>query len=421
MIHVIGIGLDGINGLTDKVRQLINQATVLVGSKRHLQQFAIQTAKTIILGNFLDAITEINSYLQQQERIVVLVSGDPLFFGLGRLLLEHFPAEFLQFHPHLSSVQLAFNRVKIPWQDAKIFSAHGRSLDDLASLLQRGEDKIAILTDSQNNPSAIACFYQSLNIPVVYEFYICENLGADGEKLYHFSDREINNLANLSDNYFAPLNVAILLRQDSLKNNLIDVNHLPILGLNDQTFISFSDRPSLITKKEIRLLVLGELALQPEQIIWDIGAGTGSVSLEIARLSPTSTIYAIEKTAIGSTLIEQNCQRLQVANVIPVHGVAPNILDKIPLPQRIFIGGSGGNLAEILDICKHKLLSSGIVVLALATVEHINQSITWFKEHQWYYRLLQVQISRSVPVASLTRFSPLNPVTIITAMPEHLI
>jgi precorrin-6Y C5,15-methyltransferase (decarboxylating) len=170
-----------------------------------------------------------------------------------------------------------------------------------------------------------------------------------------------------------------------------------------------------MTKREVRILILGELALQPKQIIWDIGAGTGSVSIEIARLSETFQVYAIEKTAIGSSLIEQNCRRLQVKNVISIHGSAPDILQQLPAPNRIFIGGSGGNLNSILDSCNARLATNGIVVLALATLEHLNIALGWLNSQRWEYRLLQVQLSRSIPVGQLTRFTPLNPVTIVTA------
>ncbi|ACK73413.1 precorrin-6y C5,15-methyltransferase (decarboxylating), CbiE subunit [Gloeothece citriformis PCC 7424] len=415
IIRVVGIGLDGVLGLTDKVRQLIEQATVLVGSDRHLSYFPHHPGKKIILGNFLDAIIDIRHGLQNGEKIAILVSGDPLFFGLGRLLLENFPRKQLQFYPHLNSVQLAFNKLKIPWQDAKLFSVHGRSLIELTSLLQQGEEKIAILTDGNNNPSAIARFYQSLELPTPYDFWICENLEAPQEKIYHFSGEEIGTLAGLSDGSFAPLNVVILIRQNPLNQPPIPLQSLPLIGLPDQTFLSFNDRPGLMTKREIRLMILGELALHPGQIIWDIGAGTGSVSLEIGRLSPSSRVYAIEKTAMGITLIQQNCQRLQVNNVISVHGTAPEILHQLPQPQRIFIGGSGGNLIKILDVCGDKITPNGIIVLALATVEHFHQSVDWFSQNNWNYRLLQLSISRSVAVGKYTRFSPLNPVTLITA------
>jgi precorrin-6B C5,15-methyltransferase / cobalt-precorrin-6B C5,C15-methyltransferase len=411
MLEVIGIGLDGTAGLSENVRQLIENATILVGSDRHLSYFPTHPAKKIVLGNFLEAIEIIKHHLE--EKIVILVTGDPLFFGLGRLLLEKLPSEQLRFHPHLTSVQLAFNRIKVPWQDAKLISVHGRNLEELMPLLQQGVEKIAILTDDNNNPSAIARFYQELDLPTHYDFWVCENLGDSNEKVTLFAATEIARLTSISNKDFASLNVVILLRQE--KEQLFNLDTLPLFGLPDSAFLSFCDRPGLITKREIRLVVLGELALTPQQIIWDIGAGTGSVSIEIARLCPTSTIYAIEKTAMGINLIEKNCQRFQVNNVIPVCGTAPDSLTELPKPNRIFIGGSGGNLSEILEVCQEKLQAGGILVLALATLENLNESLIWLGNRNWNYRLLQVQISRSVAIGKMTRFSPLNPVTIITA------
>jgi precorrin-6Y C5,15-methyltransferase (decarboxylating) len=127
-------------------------------------------------------------------------------------------------------------------------------------------------------------------------------------------------------------------------------------------------------------------------------------------------VYAVEKTAIGNALIEKNCRRLQVKNVVSIHGTAPDILQQLPTPNRVFIGGSGGNLNLILDSCQARLAPGGIVVLALATLEHLNLVLDWLNSQRWEYRLLQAQLSRSVPVAQLTRFTPLNPVTIVTAV-----
>ncbi|NES74255.1 MAG: precorrin-6Y C5,15-methyltransferase (decarboxylating) subunit CbiT, partial [Okeania sp. SIO2D1] len=194
---------------------------------------------------------------------------------------------------------------------------------------------------------------------------------------------------------------------------------LPVFGLPDHSFASFGDRPGLMTKREIRLVILGELALQTGQVVWDIGAGTGSVAIEIARLCPTSQIYALEKTALGIQLIKRNCQRFQTSNVIPLHNCAPENLAQLPTPQRIFIGGSGGNLGAILPICDSRLSVGGVVVLALATLEHLQTSLEWFSRSNWEYHLLQVQISRSVPIAKLTRFAPLNPITIVRAIKKR--
>ena len=415
-IEVVGIGLDGAVGLTRKIQEIIRQATILIGSNRHLSYFESHSAQKIILNNLQQNLDEIAQFIKTEERIVILTSGDPLFFGLGRLLLEKLPQEKLNFHPHISSIQLAFNKIKVSWQDAKIISVHGRNGDELSQALKQGTEKIAILTDSNYHPAAIAKLYLSLDIPVHYSFFICENLGDTTEKITLFTAAEVAELAALEQDSFAALNVVILI-QESFSRDPEYYQKLPLLGIPDAAFCSFRDRPSLITKKEVRAVILGQLALQPNQVVWDLGAGTGSVSIEIARLSPSSQIFAVEKTAIGVSLIEKNCQNFQVQNISVISGKAPENLNRLPDPNRIFIGGSGGNLTSILNNCQKKLLPQGIIVIALATIENCHEALHWIKQNNWQYSLLQLQISRSTSVGQLTRFSPLNPVTIITTNP----
>lgn len=412
-IIVVGIGLDGEPGLTLEAQKIVQQATVIAGGQRHLSYFPHHPAKKILLRDLNQGIKAIAQLNLDSHCIVILATGDPLFFGLGRLLLEHFDASQIEFQPHFSSVQLAFNRLKIPWQDAHLISVHGRSTDELVKLFKQGRAKIAVLTDHHNSPSAIARLFLALELPVNYRFYVCENLGSTTEKISDFATKDLVQLSNLDSFNFNSLNVLILIRQGQPDN--LELNKLPVIGLPDSSFLSFSDRPSLITKKEVRLAILGELALQPQQIIWDVGAGTGSVSIEIARLCPSSQVYAVEKTGMGSTLVTKNSQRFNVANVKSINGQAPAALLNLPAPNRIFIGGSGGNIVDILDICSHKLTATGIIVMSFATIEYQYQAINWLGNNSWQHRLLQLQISRSTPINHLTRFTPLNPVTIITA------
>jgi precorrin-6Y C5,15-methyltransferase (decarboxylating) len=407
-VHVVGIGLDGASGLREEVRQIIAQASVLVGSDRHLGYFPDYSGDRIVLKDLKATMGEIRTRLETDHVIVLLVTGDSLFFGLGRLLLAALPKQKLTFHPHFSAIQLAFNRIKIPWQNAKVISVHGRCLEQLTIALQQGTEKIAILTDEIYNPYAIARLLQCLDLAATYQFWICENLGGMDERAGCWP------LTAISEQKFAPLNVVVLLRQTNGSGGEMDFPKLPMLGLPDSSFLSYSDRPNLITQREIRLLILGELALKPGQIIWDVGAGAGSVAIEIARLLPTSKIYAIEKTAAAISLIEQNCQRFGVSNVVSIHGTAPEILYHLAPPHRIFIGGSGGNLKEILRFAGAQLHPQGVLVLALATFEHLTLATQWVREKGWEHNLLQAHLWRSVAVESLTRFSPLNPVTILT-------
>ncbi len=416
-IHVVGVGMEGAAGLTDPVRHLIHQATLLVGSDRHLSYFPDYQGHCLLLTNLSQVINTLQNHRGSLEEktpasVVILTSGDPLFFGLGRLLLQVFAAEQLVFHPHLSSVQLAFSRLKLPWQDAAVISAHGRSLDQLVQAVQQGTEKIAVLTDKINTPLAITQLLDSLALPVSYQLWVCENLGGADERVLgpYFSDA----IDLLSQETIAPLNVVVLQQIPAHALSFSKLKNLPQFGLADQLFLSFPDRPGLMTKREVRVQILSELALQPGQIIWDVGAGTGSVSIEIGRLCPDSTIYAIEKTAMGVALIQQNCQRFQVGNVISVTGTAPDALYNLPDPDRVFVGGSGGNLQTILEFCAKRLLPEGVMVLALATLEHMSEALTWLQQtEQWQSHLLQVQLARSVAIGHLSRWQPLNPVTLL--------
>ncbi|HEY9880464.1 MAG TPA: precorrin-6y C5,15-methyltransferase (decarboxylating) subunit CbiE [Leptolyngbyaceae cyanobacterium] len=414
-IHVVGIGLEGCVGLPSSVLALVQEADLLMGSARHLAYFPDFLGKTWPITDFQTALDTLKVCLTEEScQIVVLTSGDPLFFGLGRLLLAELPPEQLTFHPHVSSIQLAFSRIKAPWQNATLVSAHGRSTETLVSALRRGDELIAVLTDGTHTPEMLTRLLLDLNLPLTYWVWVCENLGGENEQVQRLTPQEVIGQT------FASLNVVIFQRQPVAAYPKVDLDALPRLGLPDAAFASFEDRPGLMTKREVRLLVLGELGLAPGQTIWDIGAGTGSVSVEMGRLVPDASIYAVEKTAMGSALIEQNCRRFAVSNVVPIHGTAPTAVKTLPSPDRVFIGGSGGHLAPLLDLCHERMKAGGKIVLALATLEHLSQVMQWLEQTNsktepvlsWEARYLQAQFSRSVGIAALTRWQPLNPVTL---------
>ncbi|MFN5513503.1 MAG: precorrin-6y C5,15-methyltransferase (decarboxylating) subunit CbiE [Cyanobacteriota bacterium] len=411
MIDVVGIGLDGAAGLSPPSLALVRQAQVLVGAERHLAYFPEHPGVKIPLGDGLTGLNQLAPGLERREKIVILASGDPLFFGLGRLLLTQFPPEFLRFHPHLSCLQLAFSRLKLPWQEATVVSLHGRELELLTPPLQKGVSPLAVLTDAQNSPGAVAQLYRRLDLPLAYEMAVAENLGApEGEQLRFFDPQQLDPKAD-----FAPLNLVVLLRKTPAAAPVLDLANLPRIGLPDSLFAAFPDRPGLMTKREIRLQILGELDLRDGQVIWDIGAGTGSVALEIARLCPHSQIYAVEKTAMGVALLQENCRRLQIGNIEILQTAAPQGLDHLPPPERVFIGGSGGQLEGILEACALALGPEGKILLALATLENLARAVTWLNQRHWSYHCLQIQVSKSLGLGALNRLQPLNPVTLLAA------
>ncbi len=408
-IHVVGVGMAGRATLPAPILELLAQAALVIGSPRHLQLCPSEAADQWPWQDMALTLERLKAWHQHHpdQIAVVLASGDPLFFGIGRLLLAHLGAAALTFHPHVSSIQLAFSRVKLPWQGACIISVHGRNLDPLIAAFQSAEPTLAILTDTVHSPGAIARLFLDLCLPVHYRWWLCENLEAPDERVRCVAPADLLHLA------VAPLNVLILQRDPERDTPL--PTPLPLLGIPDDAFVSFADRPGLMTKREVRVLAIAELALQSGQVVWDIGAGTGSISVEVARLCPTSQVYAIEKDAAGVQLITQNCRRFGVSNVQVVQGQAPSALVNLPAPDRIFLGGSGGQLAEILQHCTAQLTDNGILVLAVTTLEHQHRALDWLHTAGWSVQMIQVQVARSVAVAHLTRFQPLNPVVLIQA------
>lgn len=406
-IHVVGIGLEGMAGLGQATQALIKSATLLVGSPRHLALIPACDAPRLELRQFNESIAALQHHLKTtpNPQIVILASGDPLFYGIGRWLLSVFPPEQLTFHPHLTAVQLAFSRLKLPWQDASIYSAHGRDLAGLIPLLQQGAPKIAIYTDANTDLTAISTLYRSLKLPVSYRAWVCQALGSPAEQLLPW---DLHQPPVFTPH---PLNLVVLLRQPQE----IAVADLPCFGIEDNQFYSFSDRPGLMTKREVRVLALAELALTPHiKVVWDVGAGTGSVAVEIARLLPQATVYAIEKTAVGYQLLQRHRQHFGLTNLEPIEGTAPAALSALPPPDRVFIGGSGAQLTTNLAVAWARLAPKGRIVMAISTLEHQGHVLMWCQAQGLQPQVLQVQLSRSVPLGSGHRLQPLNPVTLIT-------
>lgn len=404
---VIGLGLDGPMGVIPAAQAQLAQATVIAGFPTHLNFFTTHPARQIRLDQPLEVwIAEIEQALEQ-DPVVVVASGDPLLFGIGRTLIDRFPAEQLVFYPHLSSIQLAFNRAQIPWQTATLISIHGRSIESLESALKRSETPIAVLTDPIHSPAAIAQVIQDLKLPCRYRMWICSQLGSVHEQVIGLSPPEV------LDRNFPQPNVVILERSEADLDP--QTQSWPLFGIPDDQFHTFADRPGLITKQEVRALTLSLLQIPTQGVVWDIGAGTGSLSIELARMSPQLQIYAIEKTLAGIQLIQNNCRRFQVRSIQVIVGQAPQILEHLPPPDRVILGGGGSQLPAILDRIVQVIKPNGILVGNFATLESCVTAQTDLKNRGWIVQLLQVNLSRSVAIANATRLSPLNPVILLQA------
>lgn len=392
-IKIIGIGDDGKLSLLPMYEQWIYESNVLIGGKRHLDFFQDFEGEKVAIEGGLSSLVE--RLKNEEGNAVVLASGDPLFYGIGSYLSTRLDVEI---YPYLSSIQLAFSRLKERWQDAYFTSVHGRSVKGLAQRID-GYKTVAILTDEQNSPSALANYLLSFGM-TEYKMFVAENLGGEAERC------QLLSLEEAANQLFSPLNVVILKQ----------VEKSPVwpLGIEDDEFIQRKPDKGLITKKEVRTLSISALQLKRDSVVWDIGTCTGSVAIEAAKIAREGQIFAVEKNEADLENCRENLAKFRV-DAHTVHGKAPEGLGEFADPDAVFIGGTAGGMETILDVCCSRLNSGGRIVLNAVTIENLAEAMKAFKERGFETAVTLAQISRSKPILHLTRFDALNPIYIITA------
>lgn len=400
-LMVVGIGHDGPAGLTSEALGHIQQADVLVGGKRHLAFFPGWSGDTKTISAAPERVVQDLKAVYPHKKTVVLASGDPLFYGIGRLLTQHIPADDLCFLPHVSSVQLAFSRLKTSWHDAHIVSLHGRPLQTLLPAIHQRATQIALFTDGTNHPATVAQWLLDHYVED-YTVSVCEELGGHLERVTQWT------LQSILGQTFSPLNITILQRQDTPPT----INHMPLIGLPET---DIAHRNGMITKREMRLLTLGYLALRAGEVFWDIGAGSGSVAIEAARLSPTLRVFAIERSEAAIAHIVQNIRTFTVPNVQPLLGTAPDCLADLPDPDAVFIGGSGGQLDTLLPTVINRLKPGGRIVMNCITLEHFNLGWDRLNQHELEVNVTSVQLSHNQPIGTLTRLVSDSPLFVLQA------
>ncbi len=390
---MIGIGADGKQSLLPIYETWIYESELLVGGKRQLAYFPDYTGeKVVIEGGFQPLIERLQT---ETKKVVILASGDPLFYGIGSYLSSKIK---LEIYPYVSSIQLAFAKIVERWQDAYVTSIHGRSIKGLAQRID-GKAKVALLTDAENSPKKIAEYLLAFGM-TEYQAFVGENLGGENERCRWLT------LAEMAESEFSPLNVVILKKIASSPSWS--------LGIDDEEFVQRKPEKGLITKKEIRILSISALRLKEDSIVWDIGTCTGSIAVEAGKIAREGKIFAIEKNKADFENCEQNLIKFRVDATV-VCDKAPNRLDEFPDPDAVFIGGTAGEIDNILDICCRRLKAKGRIVVNVVTLENLTEVISAFKQRRYKTEVTLVQISRSKPILNLTRFEALNPIYIICA------
>ena len=420
-IAVIGTDAGGLASLAAPALALLAQADLVAAPRRLVAELAPwwdleQAAGRVEVGkpcpNLVatdqpeTAFSQLEAARATGQRAVVLASGDPLWFGIGRLLLQRFGASALAFQPAPSSMQLAFARIGRPWQDASWISLHGRDSAPLASALQKRPAALAVLTDPhQGGAAAVRTLLRASGLEASYAFWLCERLGHPAERVQRLAS-QTPLPADLD-----PLNLVLLVAEPP--EQPAEPAALALFGLEDGLFLQLPDRPGLMTKREVRIQVLADLDLPPKGVLWDLGAGVGSIGLEALRLRPGLELWALEQRGGSGSLIRANAERLGVTPAGVVEGRAPDALAELPDPDRVVIGGGGSERATVLAAVIERLRPGGRVVIPLATIEALAELRPLLERAGFALGVSQHQAWRGAPLADGTRLAPLNPVLVL--------
>ena len=407
-ITLVGIGDDGCASLTSRAVSAVMKAGVLVGGERHLEFFPQFHGERIVLKDGLPAVLDRMAELAEEQNVCVLASGDPLFFGIGGLVIKRLGAEHVEIVPQPSSMQWAFARAGLKWDDAVFLSVHGRSAEGFLTRL-KGQAKVAILTDEKSTPPVLAQRMVEHG-ETAWVAWVCENLGGTDERVRRF---DVADLAACQD--VGPLNVLLLVRSDPAWRAPCVISFL-----HEDAFAKRMPKKGLITKREVRLLSLAAMGIRPDSVIWDIGAGSGSVSIEAALLAPEGRVYAVEVDPEGVEICRENLRAHAVDNVRVIAGRAPEALADLESPDAVFVGGSKGSMEEIINVALERLKPEGRLVVNAITLENVSETYQSLRRRGLVPEVTLLQVSRAEPLAHYLRYEALNPIQIFTVSKPSL-
>lgn len=407
LVLLVGMGMSREN-LSLAALQAIERAEVLAGGERHLSEFQGLRASKVPIRSDLEGVLSHIADLSREKRTAVLASGDPLFYGIGSRLISVLGRDRVLVLPNITTVQALFARLGEPWEDVRVVSLHGRDQRIATSRLMQAvgrHSRVTVFTDPRHTPGWIARTILEAGV-TDRSMVVAEDLGLPTELLRRFRLEEVPNQG------FSPLNiVTVFPPEGGFTSGILD-GHGPIFGFPEE---EFHHQGGLITKMEVRAVVLAQLRLCSGQTLWDLGAGSGSVSIEAARIAPDGHVFAVEREEARFRDLTNNARRFGCFEVSPVHGSASMVIDGLPDPDRVFIGGGGNELEAILEKVALRLRPGGRVVQTAVALDTLDRARNFWRKLPFEMCVTQLQISRSAPIAGSIRLDALNPVFVITA------
>lgn len=393
-VTLIGMGSGQPENLTLQGLAALRQADLILGARRLLAVLPAGCTENRAAAYRPDEVAEL---LQTSgaENAVLVYSGDTGFYSGASSMMEKLEALGVRARvlPGLSSIQLLAAALGRPWQGWNLVSAHGRTCDPVAECMQ-GRPTF-FLTGGSEDPATLCAQLAAEGFGDV-QGVVGQCLGTPEEKLFRGSVKE------LAAGRFNSLSVLLVEAAEVLPRRAP--------GLPDEAF-ERGDVP--MTKQEVRAAVLAKLAVRPEDILWDVGAGTGSVSVELALAAPRGRVYAVECRPEGCALIKANREKFRTRNLVLVEGLAPAALSDLPAPDAVFIGGSKGSLAAIVDAALDKNPDARICVSAIA-LETLSAAVAVLTAKGRTVQVSQIAVSRAKAVGGLHLMMAQNPIYLIT-------
>ncbi len=419
---VVGILDDGWRGLSEAARDSLRNAGLVIGVERTLRlvrgELAAATECRDLAGGLSSSPAWIREALASGRSVAVLATGDSLCHGIASTLIERLGSELITVLPAPSTLQIAFARFRKVWQDVTIASCHSQDAGEwhfgatpahgLYPLMRAIalHSRVFAFTSPANDPARLARALLAAGYADDVRMSVASRLLLPDEAV--FTDLAAVDAAGMA---FSEPGVVLVERADTTAE--------PAFGREDLEYLQRTPEKGLLTKLEARAVSLAKLRLKSDAIVWDIGAGAGSVGLECARLAPHGHVWAIEKNADDAANARANAARFRIGNYTLHEGRAPAGLAAWPNPDAVFIGGSGGELAALIRLVLSRLNAGGRLVMNFITLENLATATGALSELGAAWEVVQLQASRSQPILDMHRLAAQNPVWIVAARNAH--
>jgi precorrin-6Y C5,15-methyltransferase (decarboxylating) len=387
VVVVVGVPPAGMEAVDPRGRAAIDTATLLCGAERHLDQVPPHGEERIVIGDVESCVARLRQR-GPKEQAVVLATGDPLCFGIGATLVRQLGREQVTIVPAVSSVQAAFARAGVPWDDARILSAHGR---ELAPVVPHALDAraSAILCGPEATPQRVARALLDGGMEDC-RCVVAEQLGGPVERVVD------STLRAVAAGDFTDRSVVVLDREAAA----VRVARPGDFGRAE---MAYSHARGMITRAEVRAVGLALLRPGGASVVWDVGAGSGSIGIEAAGLAPGARVYAVEKDDEQLTHLHANVAAHGHGAVEVVAGTAPDALAELPDPDRVIVGGHGGRLGEIIGAVRARMRPGGRVVAHFATLDGV--VVARAALGGWSPQVVALNVARGVEVPGASRSS----------------